>query len=87
MSCQAPTIRLLVTVCLGNGYTSESGEELFTFDEGRIEFKDVGFEYTPGVLMLKREFHGRTRAEQVAFVGHTGSGKSSITNFQLFRVL
>ena len=41
--------------------SEESGEELFTFDEGRIEFKDVSFEYTAGVPVLETlEFHGRT---------------------------
>ena len=64
--------------------SEESGEELFTFDEGRIEFKDVSFEYTPGVPVLKHLNFTVEPGQTVAFVGHTGSGKSSIMNL-LFR--
>ena len=64
--------------------SEESGEELFTFDEGRIEFKDVSFAYTPGVPVLKHLNFTVEPGQTVAFVGHTGSGKSSIMNL-LFR--
>ena len=64
--------------------SEESGEELFTFDEGRIEFKDVSFEYTAGVPVLKQLNFTVEPGQTVAFVGHTGSGKSSIMNL-LFR--
>lgn len=64
--------------------SEESGEELFTFDGGRIEFKDVNFEYTPGVPVLKHLNFTVEPGQTVAFVGHTGSGKSSIMNL-LFR--
>ena len=64
--------------------SEESGEELFTFDEGCIEFKDVSFEYTAGVPVLKHLNFTVEPGQTVAFVGHTGSGKSSIMNL-LFR--
>ena len=64
--------------------SEESGEELFTFDEGRIEFKDVSFAYTPDVPVLKHLNFTVEPGQTVAFVGHTGSGKSSIMNL-LFR--
>lgn len=64
--------------------SEDSGEELFTFDEGRIEFKDVSFAYTPGVPVLKHLNFTVEPGQTVAFVGHTGSGKSSIMNL-LFR--
>jgi hypothetical protein len=64
--------------------SEDSGEELFTFSEGRIEFKDVSFEYTAGVPVLKHLNFTVEPGQTVAFVGHTGSGKSSIMNL-LFR--
>ena len=64
--------------------SEDSGEELFTFDEGRIKFKDVSFEYTAGVPVLKHLNFTVEPGQTVAFVGHTGSGKSSIMNL-LFR--
>ncbi len=43
--------------------SEESGEELI-IRRHRIEFKDVSFEHTPGVLVLKHfEFHGRAWAD------------------------
>ncbi len=46
--------------------------------EGDIEFKDVWFSYVPGEWVLKGvSFHVKPR-ETVAFVGSTGSGKTTI---------
>ncbi|RIK44667.1 MAG: ABC transporter ATP-binding protein [Chloroflexi bacterium] len=46
--------------------------------DGRIEFRDVDFEYAPGQPVLRR-FNLEIRpGESVALVGHTGAGKSSI---------
>ncbi|MDM5338225.1 ABC transporter transmembrane domain-containing protein [Fictibacillus enclensis] len=48
--------------------------------EGAIEFKNVTFSYDGKHPVLKNiSFHARP-GETVALVGHTGSGKSSITN-------
>ncbi|WP_425284651.1 ABC transporter ATP-binding protein [Fictibacillus solisalsi] len=48
--------------------------------EGSVEFKNVSFSYDDKHLVLKNiSFHARP-GETVALVGHTGSGKSSITN-------
>ncbi len=47
---------------------------------GEIEFRDVWFAYEPDDWVLRAvSFHIRPR-ESVAFVGHTGAGKSSIIN-------
>ncbi|MBZ0300891.1 MAG: ABC transporter ATP-binding protein/permease [Anaerolineae bacterium] len=46
--------------------------------EGHIEFEDVTFEYVPGDPVLKRFDLDIARGESVAFVGHTGAGKSTI---------
>ena len=69
-----------------NGYTESRNREKSSsrFDEGCIEFKDVSFEYTPGVPVLKHLNFTVEPGQTVAFVGHTGSGKSSIMNL-LFR--
>jgi ATP-binding cassette subfamily B protein len=57
--------------------------------EGHIEFEDVTFEYVPGDPVLKRFDLDIARGESVAFVGHTGAGKSTIakliTRFYEFR--
>lgn len=46
--------------------------------KGEIEFRDVWFAYVPGEWVLKGvSFHVKPR-ETVAFVGSTGSGKSTI---------
>ncbi len=51
-----------------NGYTKrESGEESH-FDEGRIEFKDVSFEYTPGVPVKEALNFTVEPGQPVAFV-------------------
>ena len=45
---------------------------------GEIEFKDVWFSYVPGEWVLKGvSFHVNPK-ETVAFVGSTGSGKTTI---------
>ncbi len=47
---------------------------------GRIELRDLGFEYLPGRPVL-RNLNLRLEAGQtLALVGHTGSGKSTIVN-------
>lgn len=46
--------------------------------EGKIEFDDVIFEYTPGVRVLDHFNLTIRPGENVAFVGHTGAGKSTI---------
>ncbi len=56
---------------------TEGAREL-TDIKGEIEFKDVWFAYNPGEWVLKGvSFHIDPR-ETVAFVGSTGSGKSTI---------
>jgi ABC-type multidrug transport system fused ATPase/permease subunit len=48
--------------------------------EGRIEFRDVGFEYEPGTPVLHDVNFVVEPGETLALVGHTGSGKSTIAN-------
>ena len=45
---------------------------------GHIEFDDVSFEYIPGDPVLKNFSLDIRPGESVAFVGHTGAGKSTI---------
>lgn len=46
--------------------------------EGRIEFRDVIFEYKPGSPVLNCFNLTIEAGESVAFVGHTGAGKSTL---------
>ncbi len=48
--------------------------------EGRVEFEHVSFEYDPGVPVLHDLNFVAEPGQTVAFVGQTGSGKSSIIN-------
>lgn len=59
----------------------EAGEdELVELDtiRGEIEFKDVWFAYTPGEWVLKGVSFHVEAGQTVAFVGATGSGKTTI---------
>ncbi|MGZ7226718.1 ATP-binding cassette domain-containing protein, partial [Streptococcus pyogenes] len=47
---------------------------------GNIEFKDVSFSYDGEKDVLKNISFSVKQGETIAFVGHTGSGKSSIIN-------
>ncbi|MFC6175889.1 ABC transporter ATP-binding protein [Companilactobacillus huachuanensis] len=51
--------------------------------EGKIEFRHVTFSYVPGKPVLKDVNFIVQPGQTVAFVGHTGSGKSSIINLLL----
>ncbi len=46
--------------------------------EGRVEFRDVGFEYVPGRPVLRHVSFEVKAGQTVALVGPTGSGKSSM---------
>ena len=50
----------------------------FDFAAGKIEFKNVNFAYTPERPILKDVSFEVNPGETVAFVGPTGSGKSTI---------
>lgn len=47
---------------------------------GRVEFKDIGFEYVKNTPVLHGIHFTAEPGQTVALVGHTGSGKSTITN-------
>ncbi|PYZ97466.1 multidrug ABC transporter permease [Alteribacter lacisalsi] len=51
---------------------------------GNVKFENVSFAYTDEDYVLKNISFEASQGETVAFVGHTGSGKSSIMNV-LFR--
>lgn len=48
--------------------------------QGRVEFQDVDFEYLPGQPVLKQVNISISPGQMIALVGHTGSGKTTITN-------
>ena len=56
------------------------GDQQPAIDQGLIEFKNVTFSYDGKVDVLKNITFMANPGETVALVGHTGSGKSSISN-------
>lgn len=52
-------------------------------DIGRIEFRNVWFAYNNDEWVLKDISFSVARGEKVALVGHTGAGKTTITNLLL----
>ena len=58
----------------------DDGEEVIELEEirGEIEFKDVWFAYKPGEWVLKGVSFHIDPKQTVAFVGSTGSGKTTI---------
>lgn len=59
---------------------AQTGTESKKINEGQIEFKDVSFSYDGKRDVLKKISFTVNPGETLAFVGHTGSGKSSIIN-------
>ncbi len=47
---------------------------------GRVEFRNVSFEYLPGTQVLQNISLVAKPGQTVALVGHTGSGKTTVTN-------
>ena len=47
--------------------------------EGRIDFTDVDFSYVKGVPVLRKFSLHIEPGETIAFVGHTGAGKTTVT--------
>ena len=62
----------------------KSGDADFVMEDGKVEFKNVSFSYDGKTPVLKNISFTIEAGEIVAFVGHTGSGKSTIMNL-LFR--
>ena len=62
----------------------KSGDADFVMEDGKVEFKNVSFSYDGKTPVLKNISFTIEAGETVAFVGHTGSGKSTIMNL-LFR--
>jgi ATP-binding cassette subfamily B protein len=50
---------------------------------GDVEFRNVSFEYVTGTPVLKDVSFSISAGEQVAFVGATGAGKTSLINLML----
>lgn len=61
-------------------YEPEQQNGLHKISIGNIEFKNVGFSYDGNIPVLKNISFKVNQGETIAFVGHTGSGKSSIVN-------
>jgi ATP-binding cassette subfamily B protein len=62
---------------------SQDNQSTFKIEQGKIEFKDVSFSYDGKRNVLQHINFAANPGETIAFVGHTGSGKSSIINLLL----
>ncbi|MBF0710315.1 MULTISPECIES: ABC transporter ATP-binding protein [unclassified Gemella] len=63
-----------------NSYEPKQNNKDIKINEGNIEFKNVSFSYDGKRDILKDISFKVNKGETIAFVGHTGSGKSSIIN-------
>jgi ATP-binding cassette subfamily B protein len=85
--------RIFALIDAENSVLQKDSKRLDRF-VGRIQFDNVGFEYKRGETVLKNFSLDIKPGENVAFVGHTGAGKSSIAKlitryyeFQAGRIL
>ena len=60
--------------------TDENGNAIYTQLCGDVRLNDVDFGYTEGKLVLKDMNLFAKPGQKIAFVGHTGAGKTTITN-------
>lgn len=61
-------------------YEPRQNNKNYKIENGNISFKNVSFSYDGKVDVLKNISFSVNKGETIAFVGHTGSGKSSIIN-------
>ena len=80
---QAALARIFRTLDTHNSITSKEGAPDMPPIEGAVRFEDVWFEYVTGVPVLKGINIDVKPGELVAFVGFSGSGKTTIANLIL----
>ena len=73
-----PAERMLETLDVKPEITDSPDASVIKNVEGKIEFRDVNFEYKSGEPVLKNLNFKITPGESVGFVGPSGSGKSTI---------
>jgi ATP-binding cassette subfamily B protein len=61
-------------------WTDPATAEPIRHMQGKVEFRDVSFGYDPKRLILHNVSFVAEPGQTIALVGHTGSGKTSITN-------
>lgn len=80
---QAALHRIFRTMDQPNSIQSKEGAPPIPPVQGHIRFDNVWFEYTPGVPVLKGINLEVQPGELVAFVGFSGSGKTTMANLLL----
>lgn len=77
-SAFASAEKIFTVLDIAPDVVDEEGAEELEQVRGDIEFKDVWFAYTPGEWVLKGVSFRVSARQTVAFVGATGSGKTTI---------
>ena len=78
-----PAERIMQTLDVAPVVTSVPNAPLMPALEGRVQFEDVHFSYEEGVPILRGLRFEVETGQKVAFVGHSGAGKSTILNLLL----
>ena len=75
---QVASRRILEVIDTESAIKSGSGVEVAEDDKGTVEFRDVSFSYPDGSRALSHVSFKAERGQTVAFIGATGSGKTTL---------
>jgi len=78
-----PAERIMQTLDVAPVVTNAPGAPMMPPLGGRVQFRDVHFQYEEDVPVLRGLDFTVERGQKAAFVGHSGAGKSTILNLVL----
>lgn len=80
MAAMAGAERVFQTLDTLPDFSDPPDARVLSSCRGKVEFRDLGFEYQPGRPVLYNITFTAEPGQTIALVGHTGSGKTSIIN-------